>query len=249
MYVSLYFKCRKNGGHILLKAIIFDMDGVLLDSESVHYHVIRDMLKQRGFHYKENHFLRFCGTPEEQMWPILMKDADLTGETQEKLQEEHWKNYNQVIASQGLPGFPGVNDFLELLKKVNIRIAVASSSLRSRIEENLRALQMEQYFDCIVSAQECGVGKPEPDVFLLAAKKLQIAASDCMVIEDSVNGMIAAYRAGMKWIGFCGAEVKPDMSHAVFTFADYRTAMPKQFQQWYDEFPERDILCNLIEKK
>lgn len=221
----------------MLKMIIFDMDGVLLDSESRHFPILRDMMKKRGFPYTVEHLHRYCGVPEEKMWPQLLRKAGLNDENPEKLQQEHWQLYNKDIQENGLPRFPGTREFLERLQKEGLQLAVASASPVQVILENLRGLGIDHCFSCIASAQECGNGKPEPDVFLLAANKLNIAPEDCMVVEDSANGMIAARRAGMRWIGFCGAQVKPDMHLAVFTFSDYRTITPEQFQQWYNQFP------------
>lgn len=209
----------------MLKAIIFDMDGVLLDSESVHFEVLRDMLKRHGFQYTTEHFHRYCGVIEDQMWPQLLQGTRFTHEDYIQLQREHWQIYNRVIQDKGLPRFPGIEEFLVLLREDGYRIAVASASSVQTITENLRALRIDGYFSYIASAQECGVGKPAPDVFLLAAKGLGVAPADCMVIEDSANGMIAAYRAGMKWVGFCGAKVKPDMRYAIYT-ARWRSCSP-----------------------
>lgn len=79
----------------------------------------------------------------------------------------------------------------------------------------------------MISAQHCAHGKPEPDVFLLAAEQLGISPENCLVVEDSKNGMLAAQRAGMKWVGFCGAALPTDMGLAPFTFSDYHAVTPK----------------------
>lgn len=223
----------------MLKAVIFDMDGVLLDSESRHFHIIHDMLEERGYKYTLEYFHSTCGTLEEEMWPNLLRTAGLQQEDPLQMQKEHWQRYQKEIKEKGMPKFPGLPDFLKKLKEEGYRIAVASASPAEQIKKNLQALECDGYFSCIVSARECAHCKPEPDVFLLAADKLDVSAGECMVIEDSVKGMIAAYRAGMPWIGFCGAEVAPDMNFAVFTFSDYRTIEPRQLRRWYEEFPNK----------
>ena len=222
----------------MLKAVIFDMDGVLLDSESIHYEILRDMMARRGFSYTTEHLHRYCGVPEEQMWPQLLREAGLLRESPLALRREHWERYEWRIRSEGLPKFPGTKELLESLRDAGYRLAVASASPMALILRNLRALRLDGAFDKIASAQECGGrGKPEPDVFLLAAEKLETAPEDCLVVEDSANGMTAAYRAGMKWVGFDGARVKPDMRRAIFAFSDYRTVSPERFRHWYEHFP------------
>lgn len=232
----------------MLRAIIFDMDGVLLDSESLHYQAIHELMESRGCQYSVELLHKYCGVPEKEIWPYLMRDVGMTGEDAGQMMEEHWVRYRKLLEQNGIPEFPGTKKFLMLLKKKGYRIAVASASLKSVIEDYLQKLNLQGCFDVIVSAQECRHGKPEPDVFLLAAEKLDVKPEECMVIEDSVKGMIAARRAGMKWIGFDGARVKPDMQYSVYTFSDYRTMTAEQLEEWYFSFPKEEQLQERLEE-
>lgn len=225
----------------MLKAVIFDMDGVLLDSESFHYRSIDELMKARGCVYSVELLHKYCGVPEAEIWPDLMNDVGMTGEEPERLQEEHWVRYRRLLREYGIPKFPGTKEFLTMLRKRGYRTAVASASLESVIEDYLQKLGLPECFDAVTSAQECRHGKPEPDVFLLAAKKLGVRPEECMVIEDSAKGMIAAGRAGMRWVGFEGARVKPDMRYAVYRFSDYRTMTAEQLEEWYDSFPKEKL--------
>lgn len=217
----------------MLRAIIFDMDGVLLDSETLHYRVIHDMMTKRGYTYTVKHLQKYCGVPEEEIWQPLLKELGGEHDDPIQAQEEHWRRYRQHLEQSGLPRFPGTEACLRALKQQGYRLAVASASASVVIHEYMNQLGYTDYFDCIVSAQFCEHGKPEPDVFLLASEQLGISPEDCLVVEDSKNGMIAAERAGMKWVGFCGAEVPTDMSYAPFTFSDYRSVTPEDFLRWY----------------
>lgn len=232
----------------MLRAVIFDMDGVLLDSESLHYQAIDELMRSRGYAYSVELLHKYCGVPEEEIWPYLMKDVGMAGEDPAQMMQEHWVRYRRLLEQNGFPEFPGIKKFLVILKKKGYRIAVASASLKSVIENYLQELCLEEYFDTAVSAQECRNGKPEPDVFLLAAEKLRVKPEECMVIEDSVKGMIAARRAGMKWIGFEGARVKPDMQYAIYKFSDYRTMTAEQLEEWYCSFPKEEQLSERLEE-
>lgn len=226
----------------MLKAVIFDMDGVLLDSESLHFQALDDLMRSKGRRYSVELLHKYCGVPEEEIWPCLLKDLKMTGEDPEQMMQEHWIRYRKLLKQNGYPKFPGTKAFLTMLKNQGYQTAVASASSKDVIEDYLLELDFKDCFDAVASAQECSHGKPEPDVFLLAAKKLNIKPEECMVIEDSVKGMIAARRAGMKWIGFEGAKIKPDMRCAVYKFSDYRTITAETLEQWYRSFPGKEHL-------
>lgn len=220
----------------MLKAVIFDMDGVLVDSESRHYPILRDLLAEYGCPYTMETFRQYCGVPELEMWPQLLRDMGIHADVEE-LFRKHWERYWQDIDANGLPDFPGTLSFLRSLKERGYRLAVASATHLDTVLKFLDRLGYRECFDRVVSSQSCARGKPEPDVFLLAASQLGVAPADCIVVEDSANGMLAAWRAGMKWVGFNGAEIPADVSHAPFAFSDYRTMTPEQLAAWYDDFP------------
>jgi len=220
----------------MLQAILFDMDGVLLDSESRHYQIVGGMLAEYGYTLTRANYLQYCGIPSHEMWPRVLRTAEIRANPEAMLRE-HWRRYRADLAANGLPVFPGAGDFLRKLKQQGYRLAVASGSAPATIVETVEQLGYTEYFDQIVSAQNCAHAKPEPDVFLMAAERLGVGPADCMVVEDSVNGMTAARRAGMKWAGFCGAALPPDMHLAPFSFSDYRTMTPQILNDWYDSFP------------
>lgn len=212
------------------------MDGVLLDSESRHYRIVSGLLAEYGYTYTRENFLQYCGIPSHEMWPRLLRATGIRADP-DAMRREHWKRYWEDNAVNGPPAFPGTEDFLCTLKQQGYRLAVASGSAPSTITETVGQLGYIRYFDQIVSAQNCAHAKPEPDVFLAAAECLGVEPTDCMVIEDSVNGMIAAHRARMKWAGFCGAALPPDMHLAPFSFSDYRKMTPQTLNEWYNSFP------------
>lgn len=219
----------------MLKAVIFDMDGVLLDSESVHYYVMKDIMAEYGYYYTPERFLKFCGVSEDLMWPQLLQEAELLHLDPSELTKWHWEVYNAKLQKEGMPVFSGLKEFLDKIKGNGYKLAVASASRPQVILENLRKLDIWEYFDSIVSSVVCEKGKPEPDVFLLAAEQLGVKPRECLVVEDSVNGFIAAEKAGMVCVGFTGAEIKPEVCKAEYSFSDYGKIEPEQLERWYEE--------------
>lgn len=217
----------------MLKAVIFDMDGVLLDSEVAHYKVLKKMfLEEYDYDFPLEDFVSNCGTPEDETWVVQLGRAGIDAD-RFALKKRHWELYEEYKAEHGLPTFPGLKEFLISLKERGCLLAVASSSAKEEIRTNLKYLDCERYFDEVVSAQECKKGKPNPEVFLLAASMLGVQPESCLVIEDSYSGMVAAKRAGMKWIGFCGSEIPTNMSYADITFSDYRIVDSSDMDKWF----------------
>ena len=218
----------------MLKAIIFDFDGVLLDSESLHFQAIREMLQKRGRDLPIEKFLTYCGTKESFMWPDMFTWAGLPLEETDSLSKERWNLY-QKLREGGDPLFPGTLSFLAACRKDGLLLAVSSGTDVSILEKDLRAFGYLPYFSALSCVRECAKGKPAPDVFLLSAKKLGVAPKECLVIEDAKSGMLAAKAAGMSLAGFCGASIPTDMSEAPVSFSDYREMNPSILRAWHEE--------------
>ena len=218
----------------MLEAVIFDMDGVLIDNETNYYMIMKEMLKEMGYELSVETFLSGCGLQMIEVWPRLLTITGLEFDPKERL-SEFLKRISIHRETYGLPAFPGNKGILDSLKKSGLKLAVASASLYETVLMNMQMLGYEEYFDEIISSQFCKHGKPAPDVFLLAADKLGVRPENCLVVEDSRNGMIAAERAGMKWVGFCGAQIPTDMSYAKDIFSDYRKIEADDFYRWFEK--------------
>ncbi len=178
-----------------LRAVIFDMDGVLVDSEPVNFQAMRRLLARYSLEYTEEDDRRFRGRRNLDLFatlraahPSLPREAELDGE------------YTALLTSlirQSCRPLPGVPDVLHMLADRGYRLALASSSTPGVIAETLRSLGIDGVFALTVSGVEVPQGKPAPDIFLQAARRLHLPAAQCVVIEDSRNGVLAAVAAGM----------------------------------------------------
>ena len=182
-----------------IKAIIFDMDGVLINSEAFYMSENRKFLASLGETVSEEDLFRVVGTPlltTHKMYYSYLSDRYTFEEVQE-LSREHWKtvkaNYNNLIND-------GVVEVLDLLKNKQYKLAVASSSGLKHIERVVEQCGLESYFDVLLTGEMFKKSKPDPEIYLTAAKMLKVKPEQCVVIEDSVYGIEAGNKAGMKVI-------------------------------------------------
>ncbi|MEC0238457.1 HAD family phosphatase [Paenibacillus dokdonensis] len=184
-----------------MKAFIFDMDGVIIDSEPIHFEIDVETMKYFGVTISPQEFERFVGMTNPEMWSILKQDYSLPQSVSEII-EYQLKLKIELIRSIDLAPIEGIQELIFDLKQNNIVIGLASSSPISFIHEVLRKYNFFEYFDCIVSGEEVAKGKPAPDIYLEASNQLNINPSECWVLEDSKHGIQAAKSAGMRCIGF-----------------------------------------------
>ena len=184
-----------------MKAVIFDMDGVIIDSEPIHFEVDMQTMKDFGCSISKEELNKYVGTTNEYMWTDIKNKYKLDQSVEEIINYRSEMVKRKVIESDLIP-IEGIADLLKELKVKNIPAAIASSSPRDFIEVVVSKFQLEDYFSCILSGEEVENGKPAPDIYVETAKKLGISPEECIVIEDSKNGVLAAKKAGMKCIGF-----------------------------------------------
>jgi len=191
----------------MIKAIIFDMDGVISDTQKWHSQIESKILLKHGIKIKPSEITRkYSGVKDVDMFKELFNQNNVKSKP-EKASKEKWKEM-QKKAEKKIPPIKGAKKLIKKLKSKGFKLAVASSSPTSFIQTVLKKLEIKQ-FDTIASSREVKNGKPHPDVFLLAARRLKIKPKECIVIEDGVNGMIAAKKAGMKCIAFSKSKNKP----------------------------------------
>lgn len=183
------------------KAVIFDMDGVIIDSEPLHHEVNKKIFNKLGINVSDEEYQSFIGTSNTYMWTILKEKHGLTESIDELNQLQLTENIDYLNNHQENP-IPGILALLNLFKEYGLKIALASSSPIEYIKKVLENLGLEAYFDITISGESFERGKPYPDIFLHTAKVLGVNPEECVVIEDSQNGVKAARNAGMKIVGY-----------------------------------------------
>jgi len=183
----------------MLKAVIFDLDGTIADTERLHDQSFRIVLEKHGVKPAENNggVIQISGMNAAANFDLFQKQYNFSADSNQ-LVKEKTEVYNKLLEQGNIAAMPGLYELLDNLKSGGIKMAIASSSTLHQIEIVIKALKILNYFDAFASGKEVKNGKPAPDVFLLAAEKLSVAPSDCVVIEDASSGVVAAKAAGMK---------------------------------------------------
>lgn len=205
----------------MIKAVIFDMDGVLIDSQPLHYDADLSELKKLGINAEYKDVVKYAGTITEERFKLYKRDFSLDFDVNKAAaeREEIMKN---IFSNSDVGSIAGVKELLKDLKYNGILTAVASSSNYELIYTVVDKLNIREYFDVILSGNDMKRGKPAPDIFIAAAEKLNMKACECVVIEDSANGVQAAVSAGMKVVGYINeTSGKQDLSKATVIIDDF----------------------------
>ena len=214
-------------------AVIFDMDGVLVDSEPWHYKVEELIYAELGIEVPDKVHQRYLGTAADLMWSDLKERYGLKHSLEELVQYDEEFRIGFFRDLGKLEPNPGVKKLLSGLSDANIPVAVATSSVPGIVDIILEQCGIRSYFDAVVTTVQAGKSKPAPDVYLYTAKKLEREPARCLVFEDSMNGIRAAVDAGMICVAFQpeGA-VLHDISAAHHFITDFRHVSPGTIQRW-----------------
>jgi beta-phosphoglucomutase len=182
-----------------MKAVIFDKDGVLAETFEIHLEAFAKTFSDIGIKITKKDLIKRYGMKTHEIVKMMMKDKgkNIT-EEMAKMMAKKKENYYRELVEGKLKLLPGVRKFLKYLKEKGYKIGVASSASLESIQQLLRETNIENFFDAAVSGFDIKLSKPNPDIFLECAKKLNVKPEDCIVVEDSVHGIEAARRAGMK---------------------------------------------------
>ncbi len=188
-----------------IKAVIFDMDGVVSDTQKLHASVEESLLKKYGIKMDVEEITeKYAGVPDRKVFERIFRDNNILVDV-DKVIKEKWDKMFSLTKNNVSP-ISGAMELINELKNNGFKLGIASSSPIRFIELVLSELGLKEKFYAITGAEEVKYGKPDPQIFLLTARKLRVTPKECVVIEDGISGMIAAKRAGMKCIGLVEKE-------------------------------------------
>jgi beta-phosphoglucomutase family hydrolase len=184
--------------------VLWDLDGTIVDSAELHYEAWRAAFEARGHQHTREEFAHAFGKRNDLILRGILGDT-LTAEETEQISEDKEKRYRRLVRDRGLDPLPGVMEWLERLAADGFKQAIASSAPEANIAVSLEALGIERLLDATVSSEDVGRGKPDPAVFLEAARRIGIPPERCVVVEDAPAGLEGARRAGMRSVGVLSA--------------------------------------------
>jgi HAD superfamily hydrolase (TIGR01509 family) len=215
----------------LLRAIIFDFDGVIVDSEHLIFKLTQQMAAQEGWTVSEDEYFRdYLALDDRGIIEHLYQSHGRPVNSQRRDQLIEWKfrAYQEIIRN-GLPPMPGA---IEFVKKAaaGYPLAIASGSLRVEIEHLLGKLGLRESFSVLATADDCARSKPDPEVYLRALERLAqlpvlrsqpLQAAECLAIEDAPLGVLAAQKAGMKCLALAHSRPIQELRHAEWVFHEF----------------------------
>ncbi len=184
----------------MLRAVIFDMDGVIVDSEPLHVRAEKQTLKSMGIEATDEELRAFIGRTAKILFEDFIRRYELRI-SYEEIRQVHRQNLLRLFRDS-VELIPGILPLFDSLKSSGILMAVASSSSEDLIQSVLDRFSLGTYFSVVVSGEKVEKPKPHPDIFLETQKQLGFLADECVVVEDSTAGVEAAHAAGIPCVGF-----------------------------------------------
>lgn len=215
-----------------IKAIIFDCDGVLLDSELLFIENLIQYLKSKGKNTSLDEVKKYIGIPLDEIIRMIINDYNLSDNFNEI--EKYFNENDSVINHhEKLKPMNGVIDFIKEAYKKGLILAVGSSSPIDYVLTVLNQFEINKYFSLILTISEVPNGKPSPDIYNEIVKRLNLNKNEVIVIEDSTIGIKAAKSAGIFCIGFKGSLIIQDTSNADISVYSYKEL--KKILNWEEE--------------
>lgn len=208
----------------MIKAVIFDMDGVIIDSEPIYSEVDKKMFKELNININQGEIESYIGKNSFDMWTEISDKYSLKNSfTIQELIDNQRKLFVDALGnSKKLSTIDGVIDWMKHFKNNDVRMIIASSSPGDIINFVIERFQLKDFVEGYIDGDSVKKGKPNPEIFLRAAQKLNVKLEECIVIEDSHNGVKAAKSAGMKCLGFRNKNSgNQDISMADYIFSSY----------------------------
>lgn len=207
----------------MLLAVIFDFNGILVDDEPIHLELFQKVLKEEGMDLTDqDYYARYLGMDDKGCFKAAFREHGRSldeGRLAELIRRK--ARYYRESVKTNIRVFPGVNDLVRLAAS-RYSLAIASGALRSEIEMIIERIGLRKYFQVIVSSEDISEGKPNPEVFVKALSRLnqnrsdaqRVRPSQCLVIEDSTEGILGAHRAGIKCLAVTNSHPAEELTEA-----------------------------------
>jgi HAD superfamily hydrolase (TIGR01509 family) len=196
-----------------IKFVIFDMNGVITDDEPIHELAFKNVCKKHMIMLTPTYYRKFCmGRTDKECFEEIFKKYNIINISVEDLVKEKFQEYSLLI-KHGIKPVPYAIDLTRKLYNI-FRLGLVSSAQKDEIKMILNYFNLNDCFEVIITSEDVNNGKPHPEPYLLAAKKICINPRMCVVIEDSKNGVMSAKSAGMYCIGFHNKNENQDLSKA-----------------------------------
>ncbi len=214
----------------MLKAVLFDMDGVLVDSEEFICQAAIEMFREKGILVRPEDFIPFVGAGENRyLGGVAGKYNHFLDLEKDKART--YEIYKEIVRNKLKP-LNGVKDFIALCKQKKLKIAVVTSADEVKMNINLREISIPaEMFDATVNGLQIEKKKPFPDIYLKAAKILGIEPAECLVVEDAPNGIEASKSAGMKCLAMMSSFSEKELKEADWIVKDL-TSVPAEVLEW-----------------
>ena len=182
------------------RAVLWDLDGTLVDSGDSHWRAWRETMRAEGIELTYPQFLASFGQRNDRILGAWL-GAGVGPDRIRRIGDAKEAMYRDLARREGLVVLPGAREWVTRLREAGWRQAIASSAPRANVDVMLETVDMRDSIDAIISAEDVTTGKPDPEVFLAAASRLELPPTRCIVVEDAAAGIEAARRAGMRSIG------------------------------------------------
>lgn len=186
----------------MIKGVIFDFDGIILNSEPIHCAVELELFREMGIHLSEKEYDQFLGISERDTYNQIKEKYGIDFNNDDLLEEKINRFIKYIEDPENIPVIPGIVRVIKELSSKNVKLAIGSSGTKKVATFALKRLNLLHLFTTLVCGSDVERTKPFPDIFEKAQKNLNLNKNECIVIEDAENGILAARKAGIKVIGY-----------------------------------------------
>lgn len=209
-------------------AVLWDWDGVIADTLSIHAKTIKSIFESEGYNFDENYFITLVGQKDVIGLMVKREKPDIEETRMKEIHQKRQTVFNDLVEKNSIQAFPGIEDWTFFFFDKNIPQAIASSTSRENIEIILSNFRFKKYFREIITTGPNIPGKPDPTVFLLASQALGIKPEKCLVFEDTPEGILAAKRAGMTCIAITNTWPAENLTGADLIISSLKALNPDE---------------------